>query len=455
MGRGVGLVVLIAALAAATGSGAAKTDPSVTGLELVVSGLSSPVHVTAPPGDNTRLFIVQQGSGTSALIRLWDGDLSTFLTVTNIRTGGEEGLLSMAFHPQYATNRRFYVYYTNSAGNIEVAEYLRDEANPDIADPNTRRTVIVVPHPSQSNHNGGQLQFGPDGYLYMATGDGGGGGDPFRAAQNLEDLRGKIIRIDPVPLPAATSSYGIPADNPYVGIPGRDEIWARGLRNPWRFSFDRLTGDLTIGDVGQGSWEEIDFVLGPNAGRGVNFGWSCYEGRMQYSNFNEPMCQNPPIVHTPPVFVYSLSGQPCAVVGGYVVRDVTVPSLYGRYVYSDNCASGSATFGLRSIQLGIPDATDDMYLGLTQSFVTSFGEDAQGRVYVAAAGTGQVSRFVEMGSPPPQPPPPPPPPPLPALPPDVHEPACSGPRVVRVTYATTRRRIRARRYCRVGLLGTP
>ena len=218
------LGVLLAALAFATSSGAA--EPNVLQLEFVANA-SSPVYLTAPPGDASRLFIVQQGSSSSALIRLMrdGGAPTTFLTVDLITAGGERGLLSMAFHPDYATNRKFYVYYTDPEGDMTVAEYLRDAANPDIADPTTRRVLIEIPHPDASNHNGGQLQFGPDGYLYLATGDGGGGGDPFRSAQNLEDLRGKMLRIDPEIGPEG-EPYTIPPDNPFVGIAGRDEIWA-------------------------------------------------------------------------------------------------------------------------------------------------------------------------------------------------------------------------------------
>ena len=401
------LGVLLAALAFATSSGAA--EPNVLQLEFVANA-SSPVYLTAPPGDASRLFIVQQGSSSSALIRLMrdGGAPTTFLTVDLITAGGERGLLSMAFHPDYATNRKFYVYYTDPEGDMTVAEYLRDAANPDIADPTTRRVLIEIPHPDASNHNGGQLQFGPDGYLYLATGDGGGGGDPFRSAQNLEDLRGKMLRIDPEVGPEG-EPYTIPPDNPFVGIAGRDEIWAYGLRNPWRFSFDRQTGNLTIGDVGQGAWEEVDFALAPSAGRGVNFGWSCMEGRHPYSN----NCPEPPN-HVPPVWEYS-HGSGCSITAGYVVRPPNLPSFAGRYFYTDYCTSDSG-FGLRSVLLAIPDATDDQPTGLFANSVTSYGEDALGRVYVM--GGGVVQRFTEGGPPPPPPPPPPvPPPPPPPSPP--------------------------------------
>ena len=430
------LVVLLVALAFATSSGAAEPSGSALQLEFVTTA-SSPVYVTAPPGDTSRLFIVQQGSSNTALIRLMrdGGALTTFLTVNQITTGGERGLLSMAFAPNYATSRKFYVYYTDPQGDMTVAEYLRDATNPDIADPSTRRVVIEIPHPGASNHNGGQLQFGPDGYLYLATGDGGGGGDPFRSAQNLEDLRGKLLRIDPLrPTVSSDKTYTIPSDNPFVGVPGRDEIWAYGLRNPWRFSFDRQTGDLTIGDVGQNAWEEIDFAPAPNAGRGMNFGWSCMEGRHAYNNGSN--CPEPPN-HTRPVLEYA-HDPGCSVSGGYVVRDPTVPSLFGRYLYTDWCASGTPSFALRSVVLQVPDAIGDQGTGLNPPGVTSFGEDAQGRIYVASSGNVHRLRETE---------PPPPPPPSPII---VSDPGCRVPRVVGRTVGVARRAIRSRVNCRVG-----
>lgn len=451
-GRLAAAAAALAALALSVGfAQGGASAPHAVELELVTNA-SSPVFVTAPPGDASRLFVVQQGSANQALIRLMrDGNpLTTFLTVDMITTGGERGLFSMAFPADYATSRKFYVYYTDPQGDMVVAEYLRDAVNPDIADPTTRRVVIEIPHPGQSNHNGGQLQFGPDGYLYLATGDGGGGGDPFRSAQNLEDLRGKMLRIDPEVGPNG-EPYTIPADNPLVGAPGRDEIWAYGLRNPWRFSFDRQTGDLTIADVGQDDWEEINVAPAPNAGRGMNFGWSCYEGRHVYRT--DGQCDPLPPNHVQPVWEYANAGGRCSVTGGYVVRDPALPSLLGRYVYTDYCASGGA-FGLRSILLQVPDAQGDQPLGLNQSSVTSFGEDASARVYVT--GGGQVRRFREVASPPPpappQPPPPPPPPPPPRSPVEPPPPPpvrCRVPSVIGLRLATARARIRAR-FCTVG-----
>ncbi len=393
-------------------------------LELALVGtFSSPTYLTAPPGDAERLFVVQQG-GRIRVVR--NGALlpADFLDLTSlVLSGGERGLLSMAFAPDYATSGRFYVYYTarSPEGQLRIEEFRRS-ANPDLADPGSRRTVLAIDHP-RGNHNGGQLQFGPDGFLYIGTGDGGGAGDPDLAGQRLDTLLGKILRINPAGAP-----YTIPADNPFVGVPGaRGEIWSYGLRNPWRFSFDRQTGDLVIGDVGQGSWEEIDFVpTGAGRGRGTNFGWSCFEGRAVFRTCTPPLTN-----HTPPVWQYSHS-RGCSITGGYVVRDPALAPLVGRYVYGDAC-----TAPLWSIVLGIPDGQDDRQTGLSVPSLYSFGEDACGRVY-ALSGAGPVYRLQVAGGIPgppcaqvPAPPPPPPGPPPPASPPAPPRAAiCRVPRVI-------------------------
>src|SRR5215510_13627168 len=286
----VALVVGLAALALLVGSGGATTAPNQLVLDPVGS-FSNPTFLTSPPGDTHRLFIVEQG-GTIKL-EVDRGSPTTFMTVPNVSSGGERGLLSMSFRPDYATSGIFYVYYTRASdGAIQVDEFQRS-ADPSVGDPNTRRPVITVLHPGESNHNGGQLEFGPDGMLYMGTGDGGGGGDPFRTGQNLQDLRGKILRIDP--RQSGADPYTVPSNNPFVGqAPWKPEIWAYGVRNPWRFSFDRGdptqpsprpgSGDFTLGDVGQNVWEEIDYrPIGVGWGRGVNFGWSCMEGNDPYN----------------------------------------------------------------------------------------------------------------------------------------------------------------------------
>jgi Glucose / Sorbosone dehydrogenase len=270
--------------------------------------------------------------------------------------------------------------------------------------------VLTIEHSAHANHNGGQLQFGPDGYLYASTGDGGGAGDPDGNAQNTASLLGKILRIDPEG--TSPGDYTIPAGNPFVGTGGADEIWSYGLRNPWRFSFDRVTGAMTIGDVGQGAWEEIDYDPGPGPGRGDNFGWDCREGMHDFSS--DPPCDDPP-AFTEPVFEYAnVDGSTCAITGGYVVRDQALAGLYGRYLYADFCAGE-----LRSLNPGIPMASDDRSVGLSVPDVSSFGEDADCRIYVASL-NGPVYRLTEpaaggpVGCPQPQPPPPPPSEPLPS-----------------------------------------
>ncbi|MCR5877968.1 PQQ-dependent sugar dehydrogenase [Phenylobacterium sp. J367] len=243
------------------GQGASDPDPATTLIDAqrVASGLSSPLFAASPPGDPDRLFIVEQQTGRIRILDLNSGQVQAdpFLDLPDggFATGGEQGLLGLAFAPDYAATGRFYIHFTNTAGDIEVREYTRLDAGH--ADANSGRTILTVPHPGQTNHNGGWLAFGPDGYLYIATGDGGGGGDPNNNAQNLDSLLGKILRIDvggdAFPADAARN-YAIPAGNPFAGaVPGADEVWLYGLRNPWRASFDSATGDLWIGDVGQGS----------------------------------------------------------------------------------------------------------------------------------------------------------------------------------------------------------
>ena len=420
----------------------------------LVGTFAAPTYVTAPPGDGTRLFVVEQ----AGRIRLMKngGAPTLFLDIASlVRMEGERGLLSMAFAPDYGASGRFYVYYTSNAvagralGDLVIAEYTVS-ADPDVANP-SGRIVLSIPHP-RSNHNGGQLQFGPDGYLYIGIGDGGGGGDPDRAGQSLGTLLGKLLRIDP--RASGGAAYTVPPDNPFVGqTAARAEIWSYGLRNPWRFSFDRQTGDLTVADVGQNAWEEVNFVpAAVGRGRGVNFGWGCWEGRHTYSpNAGLSEC-NPPPAQAAPVHEYSHS-RGCSITGGYVVRDPTVPQLVGRYVYGDYCTSP-----VWSIALQVPDGVGDTDTGLDLGSTYSFGEDACGRVYIASGG-GEVRRLQIEGaaapaacaasapSTPPPPPPggPPPPPPLAAKPPAI----CRVPRVIGMRLQPAQARIRRAR-CRVG-----
>ena len=365
---------------------------SAHGLTLEPVGtFAAPIDVAAPPGDTSRLFIVERG-GTIRVIKNGVTLATPFLTIapSEISTDGERGLLAMAFAPDYATSGRLYTYSTDAGGDIRVDQWQRS-ANPDVASP-ARVLVLKIEHSLRSNHNGGALHFGPDGLLYISTGDGGGGDDPDGNGQTLirggtsdeqsTALLGKLLRISP----SAGGGYTIPADNPFTGrADARGEIWAYGLRNPFRFSFDRATGDLLIGDVGQDDAEEVNFAAAPARGRGANFGWKCFEGLLP-NDGTVPPCTPPG--HVPPVFVYDKAG--CqAITGGYVVRDPGLPSLLGHYVYADYCDGV-----IRSV---VPSTgTGDAPTGLDVADFTlsSFGEDACGRIYVAQL-SGAVSRLVD------------------------------------------------------------
>jgi glucose/arabinose dehydrogenase len=368
---------------AATGTttAAGATSAASRGVRLVEVGrFDQPLYVTAPPGDQRRIFVVGQ-TGRIFVVRGGRTLPTPFLDVRSLVTsGGEQGLLGLAFAPDYATSGLFYIYYTGKDSKEHLFEYHRKTE--DVADPASARQVFVHDDP-EPNHNGGQLAFGPDGDLYVGTGDGGGGNDQHGArgnAQNLASPLGKILRIDPR---AKGGKPFTPAPgNPFVGRAGAlPEIYAYGLRNPWRFSFDRLRGDLVIGDVGQDAVEEIDFARKGTA-RGANFGWRPWEGRRR--NFDEPA----PGAKFP-VLTKSHSDGWCSITGGYVVRDKAVPGLYGRYVYGDYCKGE-----LRSAVLSGGRASGDQAIpGLDKvSGLDSFGQDAAGRVYVVSQ-TGPVYRF--------------------------------------------------------------
>jgi len=337
------------------------------GLGLVRVGVfDQPVYATGAPGDPHRLFVVEK---RGVIVVLVDGHRRArpFLDISKLvdSSGEEQGLLSMAFAPDYAHSGRFYVDYTGSGGDLHIVQYRRAAGDPNLAVASSARTVLTIPHHQYSNHNGGQLQFGPDGDLYIGVGDGGNEDDPMNEGQNTDVLLGKLLRIQP----GVNGGYSIPAGNPFAGKPGRrPEIWAYGLRNPWRFSFDRLTGALIIGDVGQDQQEEVDFAP-RDTGAGANYGWSIFEGDRR----NKPG-QAPGAVF--PVLVTQHSQGYCAIIGGYVVRDRSVPALYGRYVYGDLCKPG-----IRSAKL-IPDrASGDRGTGLSVHDMSSFGEDTLGRIY--------------------------------------------------------------------------
>ncbi|HEY7618801.1 MAG TPA: PQQ-dependent sugar dehydrogenase [Solirubrobacteraceae bacterium] len=363
-----------------TGSSAAGRTAASRGVRLIkVGDFEGPLYVTAPPGDRRRIFVVEQG-GRIMEVRGGKQLPSPFLDITsNVTAGGEQGLLSMAFAPDYARSGLFYVYYTEKSGTESIWEYRR--ATADRADPNSARLVLRMQDP-EPNHNGGLMIFGPDRLMYVGTGDGGGGNDQHGSrgnAQDLGSLLGKILRIDP--RRSGNRPYTVPSSNPFVGRSGaRPEIYSYGLRNPWRFSFDRATGDLSIGDVGQDAVEEIDFERKGRA-RGVNFGWRPWEGRRR--NFDEPA---PGAVF--PVITHSHSAGFCSITGGYVVRDRNVPGLYGRYVYGDYCNPH-----LRVATLRTGGHVQSRTLSVPQiEGVSSFGEDALGRVYVTSL-NGPVYRF--------------------------------------------------------------
>jgi glucose/arabinose dehydrogenase len=392
----VGLGLAIALLVAAAPAGAQSVQLAPFGGQT----FNSPYYVTGDPGDPGRVFVVE-GAGTIRLVENGITQPTPFLTIPEVFAGCNDcGLFSLAFAPDYATSGRFYVFYTRDSAvtteqyYLRIEEFRRSAANPDIADPASRRIVLEIPHLETSVHNGGQLQFGPDGLLYISVGDGGPQGDPNGNAQNTGTLLGKLLRINPAG--TTPGQYSVPADNPFAGAtPGADEIYSYGLRNPWRFSFDRLTGDLTIGDVGWTNWEEIDFT--PNAAaRGANFGWNCFEGSQPLSP-TPAGCTPPPPNHTPPVLEYPnpVPGQ-AAVAGGYVIRDGALPSLLGRYIYADTFDAFAGE--LRSAQLFPGGSSGDSGLGVSATNVVSFGEDACAHVYVAAIG-GTVYRLEPTSGP--------------------------------------------------------
>jgi glucose/arabinose dehydrogenase len=345
-----------------------------------IGSFDAPVFVAQPPGERRRLFVVEQAG--RIMVRRDGRTLQRpFLDIRSlVQAGGEQGLLSVAFAPDYRRSGRFYVDYTDRSGDTRIVEYRRG-ARADRANPDSARLVLFQDQP-ESNHNGGLLLFGPDRLLYVGMGDGGGGGDqhgPIGNAQNLGTLLGKLLRIDP--RRAGGRPYRIPPGNPFVGRAGaRPEIYAWGLRNPWRFSFDRATGDIAIGDVGQDAIEEVDFRRRGGA-RGANFGWRAWEGMNRYDPDLDVEG------HVRPVLTYGRGGGNCSVTGGYVIRDRRLPSLRGRYVYGDFCAGR-----LLSARLRPSGATAQRDLGLRVPALSSFGEDRRGRIYVVSL-NGPVYRL--------------------------------------------------------------
>jgi glucose/arabinose dehydrogenase len=388
--------------------------------ELVAGGLEAPVAIAHAGDGSGWLFVVEQ-PGRIQIVED-QAVAGVFLDITDrVLFGGEQGLLGLAFPPGYGAGKdHFYVYYTNDEGDNQLSRFSLGQ-DADTADPDSEELILLLEHPGRSNHNGGQIAFGPDGYLYIGPGDGGGGGDPDQNAQDPSSLLGKILRIDvefentePTPIPPtepaptpgpddrplyfpllvkgegtpaspADDPYRIPADNPFVDEPGyRDEIWALGLRNPWRFSFDRETGDLFIGDVGQGTKEEINFQPADSGG-GENYGWPILEGDECYA---VDTCDDDGLVYPVAVYPTHVNGA-CAVTGGYVYRGEDFPDMQGIYFFADYCngiISGLQPEGNGWIDQELTDTTYG---------ITTFGEDEAGELYFADVDGGDIYRVVE------------------------------------------------------------
>jgi glucose/arabinose dehydrogenase len=351
----------------------APVQPAAS-LNLFASGFSLPVHITSSGDGSGRLFVTEQ-CGRILILKNGVVQPAPFLDIsTKVTCGGEQGLLSIAFPPEYAAKGHFYVYYTDFNGNITISRY-RLSIDPDAADPATEEILLVIPHPTFTNHNGGQLAFGPDGYLYGGTGDGGSGGDPNGNAQNPSVLLGKILRID---VESGAVPYVVPTTNPFVNNAAfRKEIWAYGLRNPWRFSFDRATGDLFIADVGQGTYEEVDVQSSSGIG-GENYGWNITEGAHCY---NAVTCNQTGF--TLPVHEYDHS-LGCSITGGFVLRGPASASLAGWYIFGDYCSG--RIWALRNSQ----GTWENIMLADTTFTISTFGEDEAGNVYAADYSTGTI-----------------------------------------------------------------
>ncbi len=360
--------------------------------EVVISGLTRPVFATAPEGDYERLFIVEQrgvdGFASRADIKILDLATRTlkprpFLVVSGVNTGNEEGLLGLAFHPNYAANGYFFTYHTNNSGNNVLTRYQVSASDPDSAVAASALQILQFAHPGQSNHNGGWIGFGPDGYLYVALGDGGGGGDPDDNGQNPNTLLGSIIRIDV----DSGTPYAIPPSNPFVSGGGAAEVFYWGLRNPWRNSFDRETGEFYIADVGQNTWEEINWRPAADSGN-VNFGWNLREGLHCYS---PPTNCDPLGITTDPIYEYS-HATGCSVTGGYVYRGCAIPDLQGTYFFGDYCSGQVWSFRYDgSDTTEFQERTTELDVGDFGLF--SFAEDAFGEIYIIF-GNGTLRKIV-------------------------------------------------------------
>jgi hypothetical protein len=363
-----------------------------------VGNFNQPISITSAPEEPDRLLVAER---SGLVMQAEGGGFGVFVDLRSLVgcCDGERGLLSIAPAPDFASSGRLYVAYTGEAvaggevGDVHVDAFRQ---GPSPAQP-IREPILRIEHSTYGNHNGGQLQFGPDGYLYVSTGDGGGAGDPLGSGQSLETLLGKILRIDP--RPGEEPSYRTPAGNPFVGKPGLDEVWSYGLRNPWRFSFDQANGDMVIGDVGQGAREEVDLAPSPAAGvvggAGVNYGWNCREGFIAYSKAPSECASLSGFVD--PVFDYPHadpedgSAYGCAIIGGYVARDPSLGDLDGRYVYADYCVGEVRSLVLPAGGVGV--ATGDRSEGISVDSPIAFGQDSCGRIYLGLEG-GELDRLV-------------------------------------------------------------
>ena len=368
-------LLLVLALISITGLAHAEGGGGLTTM-LVADGLTAPLHVSTPPGD-VRIFVVEQ-PGT---VRIIDNDRildRPFLDISDrLRFGGERGLLGLAFHPNYSRNGYFFVNYSEKVNGATRIERYRVSEDSNRADPASAQLVLRVEQP-YSNHNGGHILFGPDGMLYVAMGDGGAGGDPKGHGQNRATLHGALLRIDI----DSDTPYAIPTDNPFIGdVGGRDEIWAWGLRNPWRISFDGVAGLLYVADVGQDDWEEVTIVSAAVGGH--NYGWNLMEGN---HCFTEPRCDSTGL--TTPDYVYS-HDEGCSITGGLIYRGAAMPDLHGHYFFSDYCTGFLRSFRYSAGAVIEAKGWDAGNLG----HVTSFGTDAAGELYITNSG-GQVLKLV-------------------------------------------------------------
>ena len=375
-------VQVTAGATASAGVSYTATAPLALALQEVASGLDAPIFLTAPPGDS-RLFIVER----PGRIRVrQNGNLLTtpFLDISPLTTtSGERGLLSLAFHPQYASNGYFFIYYTNLAGDIVIERQQVSAGNANVADPLSALAILTIPHPTFSNHYGGLLSFGPDGYLTAGTGDGGSAGDPSGNAQNTNVLLGKLLRLD-VNASTVAQPYVIPPGNPFAGTPGaRGEIWAYGLRNPWRYAFDIPAQLLYIADVGQANWEEVD--VRPVGQAGNNYGWNIMEGLHCY---NSSSCNQAGLVLPTIEYAHDTAGG-CSITGGYVYRGTALPELAGQYLYSDYCSGWLKSFSYGN---GTASAVTDWGIANVGN-ILSCGQDAQNELYMLS-GTGKVYQIV-------------------------------------------------------------